>query len=143
MKQIPIFFFKEKIKFRLSDQAGIRNWILRHIKKEKHKLNNINFIFCTDEYLRKINREYLGHDYNTDIITFDNSELLKTIDGDIYISIHRIIANARTFKNTFEDELHRVMAHGVLHLLGYGDKNKKQKSEMKRQEDIWLGERDF
>jgi probable rRNA maturation factor len=143
MKQIPVFFFKEQIKFRLSKQAEIRSWILRLIKKERYRLSNLNFIFCTDIYLRKINKAYLDHDYFTDIITFDNSDLLQTIDGDIYISIDRIKANSVTFKSSFEDELHRVMAHGVLHLLGYSDKNKKQQSEMKNQENKWLDERDF
>jgi len=143
MKQIPIFFFKEEIKFRLSRQAALRSWILKLIKKEKHQLSNINFIFCTDTYLRKINKAYLDHDYFTDIITFDNSNLPKTIEGDIYISIERVKANSKTYKSAFEDELHRVMAHGVLHLLGHRDKNKKQQYEMRNREDKWLKERTF
>jgi probable rRNA maturation factor len=143
MKQIPIFFFKEGIKFRLSKQSVLMSWILKLINKEKHQLSNINFIFCSDVYLRKINKSYLEHDYFTDIITFDNSDKSKIIDGDIYISIDRVRANSRTYKNSFEDELHRVMAHGVLHLIGYGDKNEKQKTEMKKQEDRWLEKRNF
>jgi probable rRNA maturation factor len=138
-----INFFKEEIKFRLSKQDDLKKWILRLIKKEKYSLGILNFILCSDRYLLKMNKEYLSHDYYTDIITFDNSEKQKMIEGDIYISIDRVLANSKTFKTTFESELHRVMAHGVLHLLGYGDKNKKQRTEMKIQEDKWLMERNF
>lgn len=143
MPQPSIFFFKEEIKFRLSERDELQYWISKMIKKEGFYLSNINFIFCNDAYLRRINREYLDHDYFTDIITFDNSVSKKIIDGDIYISIDRIRINSNTYDNTFKDELHRVMAHGVLHLLGYGDKNKTQKTEMKKMEDYWLKTRKF
>jgi probable rRNA maturation factor len=140
---MEINFFKEEIKFRLSKQNELRKWILRLIKKEKYSLSVLNLIFCSDRYLLKMNKNYLSHDYFTDIITFDNSEEPKMIEGDIYISIDRVKANSKKFKTTFENELHRVMAHGVLHLLGYSDKNKKQSTEMKQQEEKWLKERDF
>ncbi len=143
MHQPTIFFFKEEIKFRLSERDKLHLWILKMIKKEGFYLSNINFIFCKDSYLRRINREYLEHDYFTDIITFDNSVSKKIIDGDIYISIDRIRINSNTYDNSFKDELHRVMAHGVLHLLGYGDKNKTQKTEMKKMEDYFLKTRKF
>jgi probable rRNA maturation factor len=140
---MEINFFKEEIKFRLSKQNELRKWILRLIKKEKYSLSVLNLIFCSDRYLLKMNKNYLSHDYFTDIITFDNSEEPKMIEGDIYISIDRVKANSKKFKTTFENELHRVMAHGVLHLLGYSDKNEKQSKEMKQQEEKWLKERDF
>ncbi len=143
MKSIPVFFFKEGIKFRLSDKDKLRNWIFKKLKLERIELINLNFIFCTDIYLRKINKEYLGHDYYTDIITFDNSGLKKMTDGDIYISIDRVRINSKVYKNSFNDELHRVMAHGVLHLMGYDDKNKNQKMEMKKMENKWLIDRKF
>ena len=143
MKQPSIFFFKESIKFRLSVRKQLKDWILEIIKKEGHSISNINFIFCTDSSLRKINKKYLNHDYFTDIITFDNSVLKKTIEGDIFISIERVIVNSKKFTSSFNDELHRVMAHGVLHLIGYGDKTKSQKTEMKTREDFWLKRRTF
>lgn len=143
MNQSSIFFFKEGIQFRLSKRKQIQDWILKIIKKEGFSLSNINFIFCTDVYLRKINKKYLDHDYFTDIITFDNSVSKKTIDGDIFISIDRVIVNSKEFASSFNDELHRVMAHGVLHLTGYGDKTKSQKTEMKTREDFWLRSRSF
>ena len=143
MKQPSIFFFKESIKFRLSKRKQLKDWILEIIKKEGYFISNINFIFCTDSFLGKINKKYLNHDYFTDIITFDNSVLKKTIEGDIFISIERVIVNSIKFTSSFNDELHRVMAHGVLHLIGYGDKTKSQKTEMKTREDIWLKRRTF
>ena len=143
MKQPSIFFFKESIKFRLSVRKQLKDWILEIIKKEGYSISNINFIFCTDSSLRKINKQYLYHDYFTDIITFDNSVLKKTIEGDIFISIERVIVNSKKFTSSFNDELHRVMAHGVLHLIGYGDKTKSQKTEMKTREDFWLKRRTF
>ena len=143
MKQPSIFFFKESIKFRLSVRKQLKDWILEIIKKEGYSISNINFIFCTDSSLRKINKQYLYHDYFTDIITFDNSVLKKTIEGDIFISIERVIVNSKEFTSSFNDELHRVMAHGVLHLIGYGDKTKSQKTEMKTREDFWLKRRTF
>ena len=143
MNQASIFFFKEDIRFRLSKRKQLQDWILKIIKKEGYTLSNINFIFCTDVYLRKINKKYLGHDFFTDIITFDNSVSKKTIDGDIFISIDRVIVNSKTFSSSVNDELYRVMAHGVLHLTGYDDKTKSQKIEIKKREDFWLEGKTF
>ena len=143
MKPIQIFFFKEGIKFRLSEKDKLRRWILKLIEAEGFDLLNINFIFCTDTFLRKINRQYLNHDYFTDVITFDNSVAKKIAYGDIYISIDRVRINSISFDTSFTEELQRVMVHGVLHLLGYGDKNKAQKIEMKKMEDRCLLKRRF
>lgn len=133
-----INFFKEGVSFRILKADDLKKWIGSVAKKEKHGIGEINFIFCTDAYLRKMNKQYLQHDYNTDVITFDNSDEAKTISGDIFISIDRIRANAKDFKTTFNDELHRVMVHGVLHLLGYDDKTEKLKREMREMEEACL-----
>jgi probable rRNA maturation factor len=143
MKKQKIFYFKENIKFRFSDGEAIAIWIEKIVRKEKHQITDINFIFCNDVYLKNINKEYLGHNYFTDIVTFDNSLPDGNIIGDIFISIDRVIVNAKKFGVTFNDELHRVMAHGVLHLLGYGDKSRREKEQMRKMEDYWLARRNF
>jgi probable rRNA maturation factor len=133
-----INFFKEGVNFRFTNADGIRKWINSVVKKESKSVDWVNFIFCTDRFLRKMNKEYLEHDYNTDIITFDISETKKKIAGDIFISIDRIKSNAKTFSTTFTDELHRVMIHGVLHLIGYDDSDSVLKAKMRGKEDECL-----
>jgi rRNA maturation RNase YbeY len=133
-----INFFKEGVTFRLLKKETLRKWINSVAKKEKKKIETVNYIFCTDSYLRKMNKEYLQHDYNTDVITFDNSTVEKNISGDIFISTERVHANARQYSSVFEEELRRVMVHGLLHLLGYDDKNEKRKNEMRKMEDVYL-----
>jgi len=137
-----INYFKEKIRFRFNHQEEIRKWVATVIKNERKTFGTINFIFCSDLYLRKMNRQYLSHDYNTDIITFDTS-MDKVISGDIYISIDRIRHNAKEYSVSFDDELHRVIIHGVLHLLGYDDADAAGKSKMKKLEDKNLSLRRF
>lgn len=105
---------------------------------EQHQAGDINYIFCSDEYLMNINVEYLNHHALTDIITFDTSETDDIISGDIYISVDRIKDNAAAFETNRDDELHRVLVHGILHLVGYGDKTRKQKSQMREKEDAYL-----
>ncbi len=138
-----IRFFKEEIHFRLQTQDPLRKWISSAVRHHKFQLNEISFIFCTDQYLLQLNKKFLNHHYFTDIITFDNSVEKKIISGDIYISYPRVKENAEFFKTSLTDELHRVMIHGVLHLLGYRDKDKKEKSLMKKREDEWLSKRTF
>ena len=104
MIESSIFYFKEKIKFRLADQDKLRRWILKIIQSKNFELSNLNFIFCSDEYLRKINREYLNHNFFTDIITFDYSSSKKSIAGDIFISIDRVRINAKMYNNSFKNE---------------------------------------
>jgi rRNA maturation RNase YbeY len=133
-----INFFKEDINFRLSGKSKLTAWIEKIIKKEGRKKGEVNFIFCNDPYLKKINKKYLNHDYFTDIVTFDTSMEAKELSGDIFISIDRVRANAESYKTSFENELHRVMAHGILHLSGYGDKNEKDQKEMRKMEEYWL-----
>lgn len=138
MKNSSIHFFKESVSFRLTKQDELRKWIMQAAKKEKYSIDNLNYIFCSDKYLKKINKDYLNHNYYTDIITFDISSQKGRIEGDIFISIDRIQANAKQYKVSPVDELRRVMIHGLLHLVGYKDKSPKDQSEMRRMEDFWL-----
>jgi len=135
-----IQFHTQDLKFTLKNKTLLKTWISSTIKKKKRGEGQLNFVFCSDEFLLKMNKQYLHHDTYTDIITFDYSSENKTkaISGDIYISIERVIENAEKFSKTFEDELHRVMIHGTLHLLGYKDKSKTEKAEMTKQEDSCL-----
>ena len=131
-------FFSEDVSFKLSNPIKVSRWIQSVVTAEKHKLENLNYIFCSDQYLRKMNIEYLNHTTFTDIITFSNSERRGTIEGDIFISIDRVKENASKFSQDFQDELHRVMVHGALHLLGYKDKTKAEKGRMREKEDAYL-----
>ena len=133
-----IEFFNEDVNFELSDPQKTILWIESIILKEDYNPIHINFIFCTDEYLHKINLQYLKHDKYTDIITFDQSEETKDIEADIFISIERVEENAHSLENTFDKELHRVMIHGVLHLMGYSDKLPSEQEAMRKKEDSCL-----
>lgn len=128
-----INFFSET-NFNLSNQEIVSTWIQNCVQKEGFKLGEISYIFCDDEYLHKLNVEYLNHDTLTDIISFDYS-IDNVIMGDIYISIERVKDNAKDFNSTFEDELARVIIHGVLHFLGFKDKTENEKAEMRQKED--------
>ena len=133
-----IYFFTEEVSFILRDKNRIRNWIISIITSEDYVERSVNFIFCSDKFLHQINLQYLQHDSYTDIITFDNSEEQKEISGDIFISIERVKDNASNFNVGFKTELYRVMIHGILHLVGYKDKSKKDKEMMKAKEDYYL-----
>lgn len=133
-----IRFFAEDIPFKLLHPRKTSNWIKETILKEKKEQGNLNFIFCSDEYLHSINVQYLNHTTYTDIVTFDSSETKGLIEGDIFISIDRIKENAFKFSTPFDDELHRVIIHGVLHLIGYSDKGASKKALMRRKEDTYL-----
>ncbi len=138
-----INFFEEDIRFKLKDKTKVKTWVKATIEAEGYKLQELNYIFCSDEYLLNINRQYLDHDTYTDIITFDNSEKDKVITGDIFISIDRIRENAKKFSSGEANELHRVIIHGALHLLGYKDKTAESKKIMTSKEDQYLGIRNF
>lgn len=118
-----ISFQNQSISFKLRHKTKLKLWITQVIKKEKCKPGNISYVFCNDEELLKINIEHLNHNTYTDIITFDYREKNR-IDTDIFISIDRVIDNAKKYKVDFENELHRVMIHGILHNCGYKDKKK-------------------
>lgn len=138
-----INFFEEDIKFKLKQKTQVRKWIKDTIEDEGYKLKELNYIFCSDAYLIEINRQYLDHDTYTDIVTFDNSEVEGDIVGDIFISIERTRENAAKFNVADADELHRVIIHGALHLLGYTDKKPADKKIMTQKEDFYLGKRSF
>jgi probable rRNA maturation factor len=131
-------FFSQLTSFKISHPRKTSAWIQSAVKKEKGKLKQLNFIFCSDEELRKINIQYLNHKTYTDIITFDTSDNQGALEGDIFISIDRVKENAENLKLPFTDELHRVIIHGVLHLLGYSDKSPARKTEMRKKEDAYL-----
>jgi probable rRNA maturation factor len=133
-----INFFSEDLSFKLDHPRKTSNWIKTAILTEKRNLEQLNFIFCSDSYLLQINKDYLNHKTLTDIVTFDQSEDAKVIQGDIFISIERIKDNAQKFNVSFDSEIHRVIIHGVLHLIGYGDKNPTAKAKMRKKEDAYL-----
>ena len=129
--------FNYETDFVLENEERISLWLEEVIKRENSTLGEINYIFCDDGYLHKINVEFLQHDTYTDIISFDYS-LGKTISGDIYISVDRVRENAHDFKVPFADELHRVIIHGVLHYLGWKDKTETEKKAMRNKENDCL-----
>ncbi len=131
-------YFSEKVNFQLQGSRKTSNWVKRAISKEGKELSCLTIIFCSDRYLSQINERFLKHKTLTDIITFDYSEETNLIEGDIFISVPRVRENAKKYKQDFDLELHRVIIHGVLHLLGYGDKTASQKSKMREKEDAYL-----
>ncbi|WP_205966307.1 rRNA maturation RNase YbeY [Parapedobacter sp. SGR-10] len=139
-----ISFFTEDIVFTLAQKQKIREWINKTVIEEGFKrVSELNFIFCSDDYLLDINKQYLQHDTYTDIVTFDSSENEDVIAGDIFISVDRVRDNAQKFKVSEKDELHRVIIHGVLHLCGYRDKKKEDKEMMTAKENTYLAKRGF
>ncbi len=138
-----INFFEEDISFKLKNKTAVKQWVKATIEAEGYKLKELNYIFCSDEYLLKINQQYLDHDTYTDIVTFDNSEKEGVTEGDIFISIDRVRENAVKFNSGEVNELHRVIIHGALHLLGYLDKTAEKKKIMTSKEDHYLGKRNF
>jgi|688.fasta_scaffold08890_4 rRNA maturation RNase YbeY len=134
----PISFFSEDIAFEHQHTDKITPWIEHTIEKYACNLSFINFIFCSDDYLHQLNVSYLDHDTLTDIITFPYTTPPQ-IEGDIFISIERVRDNAATYKVNFEEELLRVIIHGVLHLCGFKDKTPTEKEEMDQKENEALG----
>ncbi|OYU97582.1 MAG: rRNA maturation RNase YbeY [Bacteroidetes bacterium B1(2017)] len=120
------------------NREQISLWLNHVAKTEKKEIGQISYAFCSDQHLLSVNLEYLNHDYYTDIITFDLSEAGSAIEGDIYISVDRVINNAKTLNTNKDEELLRVMVHGLLHLMGYKDKTKKQIVEMRTKEALYL-----
>ncbi|WP_296618444.1 rRNA maturation RNase YbeY [Marivirga sp.] len=131
-----IHFFKEDCNFDLRKLKKHKSWLNQLAIAYDYEILELNYIFCSDEYLHKINLEYLNHDTYTDIITFDlQEEVGQNIQSDIFISIHRITENAKKLNIAFTKELTRVMAHGLLHLIGFKDKTDSEKKEMRLAED--------
>ncbi len=133
-----IYFFFDGVKVPLKNRTQLKRFIESIFKSEKRRLGVLNYVFCSDTKLKKINRQYLKHDYYTDIITFDLSETPGLINGEIYISVDRVKANSRDLNEYFTKELFRVIFHGVLHLCGYGDKSPPQIKKMRLKEEYYL-----
>lgn len=124
----------EEVGFRLIDETKFSDWISRVVVSENRVMGSLSYVFCTDEYLLDLNQKYLSHDTYTDIITFDYCEG-NTVSGDIFISIDRVNENSKAFDVSFDEEVLRVCAHGVLHLTGYKDKSEEDAALMRQKED--------
>ena len=129
--------FHSECDFTLSKQDARSTWIINSVINESKKVGKLSFIFCTDEYLLEKNIQFLDHDTYTDIITFDYCDG-DFISGDLFVSVERVTENAKAFGVDFEDELDRVLIHGVLHLAGYQDKRKEEVNTMREKEDFYL-----
>ncbi len=127
--------------FRIKDKLKLKKWILKSIEEEKRGVDFISFNFCSDEYILELNKSALNHNYYTDIITFELNDENENIEGDIYISIDRVKDNAKLLKESFLNELHRVIIHGVLHLCGYKDKTQIDLKIMREKENFYLNKR--
>ena len=130
------YFFEEIDKVEIHSKTS--EWLKNLIQTENKKLGEINYIFCDDDYLLKVNQDYLDHDYYTDIITFDISGKGEPVSGEIYISADRVKDNAAQLRTTISNEIHRVIFHGVLHLCGYKDKTRVQQKQMRLKENQYL-----
>lgn len=131
------FFFNESY-ISLHQRQALKTAIARLFQTEKIKLNSLNIIFCSDEFLLKINKEFLSHNYYTDIVTFYYSRKGQPIEAELYISVDRVRANAKSLDVSIKTELHRVVFHGCLHLCGYGDKSSQQIKKMREREEFYL-----
>jgi len=132
---MAIYFFSEEINFELKEKLIRKRWLKSIATEAGFTIKELNYVFCSDEYLYRMNLEYLNHDTYTDIITFDNSEKEFDIAGDIFVSIDRVDENAKTNKQKVETELNRVLVHGLLHLMGYKDKTKEESTLMRQKEE--------
>ena len=136
MEDNKVIYNVEDVDFQLVNENSLSLWIEKTIDTEGATLGAVSYIFCSDDYLHQMNVEYLDHDTLTDVITFPYND--NPIEGDIFISINRVKDNAQDLNIAFNDELHRVMIHGVLHLCGYTDETDEQESEMRQKEDEYL-----
>lgn len=132
---MAIHFFSEDVPFELKDKLRRKRWMKRLAETEGYRIKELTYVFCSDEYLFQMNVDYLQHDTYTDIITFDNSEKDKELEGDIFISVDRVRENAKNVQVHEEVEFTRVLAHGLLHLMGYKDKTKNEASLMRSKEE--------
>lgn len=133
-----IRFINNDRKPTLQHKLLLKEFIKALFKKEKSPLNNLTYIFCSDDYLLGINKKFLKHNFYTDVITFNLSELQNPIEGEVYISIDRVKENARGLNSSFKNEFHRVIFHAALHLCGYKDKQKHEILNMRAKEDEYL-----
>lgn len=133
-----IHFFSQDTRFKLKTPRKVTFWIKKVVEKEGFSIQEINYVFCSDSYLLTLNQGFLNHNTLTDILTFDNSEGRNSLEGEIYISIDRVKENADNYNVPFDDELSRVIIHGVLHLLGFKDKKPAEKARMRKKEEACL-----
>ncbi len=134
---MAVYFFNEDIDFPPLNKKQVKKWLQTVVKKHHKTLGDINYIFTSDSYILKINQEHLKHDYYTDVITFDYTENNK-ISGDIYISLDTVKSNAELLNQDYNKEFNRVLIHGILHLIGFKDKNETDATEMRKQEELSL-----
>lgn len=135
---MAVQFSAHEVKVGMKDRTRLKAFIEELFRREEQGLKNLQYVFCTDEYLLQLNEEFLNHDTYTDIVTFELSDDPEVTEGEIYISIDRVKENAANFEVTENYELHRVIFHGALHLCGYKDKSKKEEALMRQKEDEYL-----
>jgi len=138
MNPDSIQFFTEEIEYRLRDKRELRGDLERVIIQEKFLYGPVNFILCSDAFLKEYNKRFLNHNYFTDVITFDYSEEENYVTGDVFISLDRIRENAKSYQVSSRKELLRVMIHGLLHLMGMNDQSEEEKKAMREKEDYYL-----
>ena len=138
-----ISFYTADLTYQLRSRNDLRKWLQLVAKSEGRSIEELNIILCSDEYLYRMNVQYLKHKTYTDIITFDQGTTKAIVQGELYISLERVRENAGSLGVSIKDELHRVMVHGLLHLCGYGDKNPAAKKKMTSKEDFYLSKRKF
>ena len=143
MKETERNIFAQGVKSKVKNEEKFRDWIIGTIVNEGKIAGAINFIFCNDSYLLKINKKYLQHDFYTDIVTFNNSDKENEISGDIFISYERVVENAEKLSKSLEDETSRVSIHGILHLIGYKDIESEEIKEMRNKEDQYISQKKF
>lgn len=132
-----IRFYQKETKFDLQYKAIVKKWIKGIVEASGKRVGDINIIFCNDESLLEINQQFLNHNYYTDIITFDYCEGV-VINGELYISVDTVEANSQEYNVSFRDEMHRVIIHGILHLIGFDDHSEEDSAQMREQEDLAL-----
>ena len=135
---MTISFNKADASATLRNRVALKSFIEKKVKKEGYTIDSLTYVFCSDKYLLKINKDFLSHDYYTDIISFDLSEIPRQLIGEVYISVDRVRDNAKTHGTSLKEELHRVIFHGALHFCGYKDKKPADAKKMREMEDHWL-----
>ncbi|MBT8189620.1 MAG: rRNA maturation RNase YbeY [Saprospiraceae bacterium] len=141
MDKEVIAFYCEDVDFSLEDKDNLREWLLEVVRTENKTISSLDYIFCSDQHLLEINKKYLDHDYYTDIITFPLNT--DPIESNVFISIDRVKENAQLYNQSFIDELHRVIVHGLLHMIGYNDKTQEDEFQMREKENSYLQLRSF
>lgn len=137
-----MIYFNNTTTYNFPNKKKLKKWLNSIITQERYSLGEVNFLFCDDNHLHKLNVEFLNHDTLTDILTFDYN-VGRQVYADVCISIERILDNAQQHETAPSKELHRVMAHGILHLCGYTDLTKEEKNQMREKEDFYLSQLDF